>query len=51
MRHEALSASAIQRDDPRLWSATIEHFGSLSAAALNALREKPPPRSSSDGAL
>jgi hypothetical protein len=36
LRREGLSAAAIQRDDPRLWSATIAQFGSLSRA-LKAL--------------
>jgi hypothetical protein len=32
LRREGLSAAAIQRDDPRLWSAIIARFGSLSRA-------------------
>lgn len=38
LRRDSLTASAIQREDPKLWDATIAFFGSLSAA-LGALRE------------
>jgi hypothetical protein len=49
LRHEGLSAEAIQRDDPPLWSATIAKFGSLSRA-LHALDTRAPAQISDETA-
>lgn len=42
LRHEGISAAAIERDDPRLWSAVISCFGSLSLALREAGIKAPP---------
>jgi hypothetical protein len=46
-RREAMTARAIKRDDPRLWSEAIARFGSLSHALRESLasQDEAPPRS------